>query len=185
MSSASVILPVLGPAPQLDRLLRALEELPSTTLREVIVVDNTDPESSEVRAAVERAASGSSRTIRLIHEPKGYSYAARNAGIAAAVTEYLAFMNVDVVRESGYGHALGRLVGSGRIARFTGPVNQFVERIAPLPWDRCAQAFDLIFGLHQKTYAAGEWAATANLVVHRATVEEVGPFDDSLETVRA
>src|SRR5690349_21406219 len=85
----SVIVPVYR---DWDRLAQCLSSLHSQSLPrerfEIIIVDNDDD-----ALAPEQRPQG----VVYVHEPEGYSYAARNAGLAAARAQAVAFTDADCV----------------------------------------------------------------------------------------
>ncbi|MCF8609794.1 mycofactocin biosynthesis glycosyltransferase MftF [Gordonia sp. HY285] len=86
VSDVTVVIPVHGNQAGIDRLLSALGDV------EVIVVDDASDEPIRVPAGV--------RSIRF-DDNQGPA-AARNAGTAAADTEFVAFLDSDTVPESGW-----------------------------------------------------------------------------------
>src|SRR5262245_61424835 len=83
----SVIIPVFGDVEPLATCLDHLEhQTYSRACFEVIVADNGCPDLA-------RAVRG--RDVRVVREPKPGSYAARNAGLAIAAGEIIAFTDAD------------------------------------------------------------------------------------------
>ena len=172
----SVIIPVHNDADRLRFCLGALDEQTYPEERyEVLVIDNnSNPPLNETVAAFGRA--------RCLHEPKPGSYAARNTGLAAARGDIIAFTDSDCIPAPDWLEAGVRcLAGLPEGRRVIG------GRIELVPMDPArltgAELYDLVFGLSQQTYVERErFAATANLLVSRAVMDAVGPFDADLQS---
>ncbi len=116
-SDVTVVVPVKDRVEGLARLLAALPP----DLGETIVVDDGSTDAAGIRAVTERAGA----TLLRHPQAKGPA-AARNAGLAAARTPLVAFLDSDVVPQPGW---LGPL-----LARFADPaVALAAPRIVALP----------------------------------------------------
>lgn len=164
--AVSVIIPVYGDWERLSHCLAALERqsLPKDRF-EIIIVNN----EAEARPLPPQAPSNA----RILHEPTPGSYAARNAGVAAASGKYLAFTDSDCLPEPDWlKNGVAALeVNPG--ARVTGPVRIFAEPGV----GRYALAYDRHLAFPQKEFVASGTCVTANLMVERAVFDRVGPFD--------
>lgn len=163
----SVVIPVYRDWPRLRRCLSALstQAFPSSGF-EVIVVDNDDLPL----AAAERPTG-----IRYVHEPAGFSYAARNAGLRHASGEVIAFTDADCLPEPHWLEAGSKAIQSLDLAG--GPVDIFRER------ETVAARYDCAFGLRQaEFFETWRTFATANLFVRKEVFERIGPFDGALES---
>ncbi len=89
-ADVTVVVPVKDRADGLARLIAALPDI-----THVVVVDDGSADPSAIRAAA-----GGARVLRHEH-PRGPA-AARNAGLAAAATPLVAFLDSDVVPERGW-----------------------------------------------------------------------------------
>ena len=103
-ADVTVVVPVRDRPAGLARLLAALAPRParpadlrSARLGGVVVVDDGSADPAAIRAVAERTGA---RVLRH-HASRGAS-AARNAGLAAAGTPYVAFLDSDVVPEPGW-----------------------------------------------------------------------------------
>jgi mycofactocin system glycosyltransferase len=118
-TDVTVVIPVKDRTDGLARLLAALAAEPEAG--RVIVVDDGSADQDAVRAVAEKAGADVVRHAA----PRGPA-AARNAGLAAATTPLVAFLDSDVVPQSGWLSAL--------LARFADPaVGLVAPRIVALP----------------------------------------------------
>ncbi len=95
----SVVIPTCANPEPLERCLRSVLASNYTDF-EVIVVENR-PAVAHTAEMLERRFSGEKR-IRLVEEPRAGASHARNAGLAQAAGELVAFTDDDVVVESGW-----------------------------------------------------------------------------------
>lgn len=166
--TVSVVVPVLDDATRLRACLDALAEQVGAPPFEVVVVDNgsTDGTAQVAREHPLRPV--------VVHEPRRGSYAARNAGLAAAGGALLAFTDADCVPAPDW-------VAEGVRALAAHPVvgGDVVARRSPCPsvWER----YDRAVYLRQRDLVEQQgFAATADLWVRREVVEQVGRFDPAL-----
>jgi glycosyltransferase involved in cell wall biosynthesis len=164
----SVIIPVFNDALRLRRCLLALagQRYPAGRF-EAIVIDNGS--SDDLIPAVDGL-----RFVRLGHEPRPGSYAARNAGLAMARGSTLAFTDSDCLPEPDWlQRGVARLEAhpgcglvAGRIALFfAGPRPTAVE------------LYESITAFPQHEYVARDhYGATANLFTRRDVFDRVGLF---------
>jgi len=173
--SVSVIVPVYNDPGGLRRCLAALaaQTYPHDRF-EVLVVDNGSAAAPGFVAEVCPRA-------RLLVEPLGGSYAARNHGAAQAQGEVLAFTDADCEPlpawiEQGVRALLagnGRVAAGGRIALSC--------RDPEHP--TAAELYEKVFGFNQRYYVeTSHYAVTANLFTTREVFQRVGPFDAALTT---
>lgn len=164
----SIIVPVKNEERRLPRLLEALQSLDYPRDRyEIIVADNGS--SDETPVIAERREG-----VVVCKEPRGGSYAARNAGIRASRGEILAFTDGDCTpRPEWLRCGVARLQeGSDLVA---GAINFVVSK------DRIDHRFDKKFFLQQDRWVKEKGTgATANLLVKRAVVDAVGGFSEKL-----
>ncbi|MEO1316784.1 MAG: glycosyltransferase [Pseudomonadota bacterium] len=173
----SVIIPVFNDAGGLARCLDALARQTDAAPFEVIVVDNgSDP-------PLDPATLPALPSLRLIRETVPGSYAARNAGIAAARASVLAFTDADCRPRPDWlaaGHAaIDALGGTEAPGAIGGRIQIFPARAeAPRP----AELYEAALMLDQADYVARGFAATANMWTTTATMRAVGPFDATLQS---
>lgn len=95
METVSVVIPTLNRPAALMRAIRSVigQQHLSGIEIEVVVVDNSA--DGNARVGVETIAAGSPLAVRLIHEPRSGVASARNAGVAAATSRWVAFLDDD------------------------------------------------------------------------------------------
>ncbi len=166
----SVVVPVKNGAESLPQLLAALEAQEGVGAFEVLVVDNG---STDDTAAIARAHPV---VTDVVSQPVPGSYAARNAGLAVARAQVLAFTDVDCTPDSqwlraglaAFAATGADLIGGGIRARVSAQ---------PTIWER----YDRAVYLRQEDIVRNAgWAVTANLFVRRTVFDAVGPFEAAL-----
>lgn len=169
-NEVTVIVPVWNGERDIAKCLSALvaQSLPP---HEILVVDNGSTDAS-ARVAAEFP------TVRVITESQPGSYAARNAGIAAARTEYLAFTDADCVPGVDW---LKEGVGAARRQRadlFAGPVRLFPEsqNISG------ATKYERLFAFDHADVERTGRCVTANWFCQRSTFSRYGSFDAALRS---
>lgn len=167
MPAVSVVVPVLDDAVRLAVCLDALAAQVGAPDVEVVVVDNGSSDDSVAVARAHRLQPV------VVVEPRRGSYAARNAGIAAASGDRIAFTDADCVPAPSW-------LSSGvrcPAAVFGGQVRTLTSA-APTVWER----YDRALYLRQDQLVTQGFAATANLWVDRAVLSAVGAFDSGLRS---
>jgi glycosyltransferase involved in cell wall biosynthesis len=165
----SVVIPVRDGADTLPACLDGLTAQDGAPAFEVVVVDNGSTDGS---AAV---ASAHPAVARVVSEPRPGSYAARNAGVAAAAGDVLAFTDADCVPEPGWLAAGARAVADAPLAG--GRVVAVAAGTAPV------ERYDAALYLDQEAYVREQgFAATANLFVRTEVARAVGGFDADLRS---
>ncbi len=161
----SVIVPVLNEARRIVACLDALAAQEDAPPYEVIVVDNGS------RDATPDLVRGHRVRPRFETERARGPYAARNAGIGVARGEIVAFTDGDCLPEARWlaeGVAVldaGADLAGGRVVQ--------MASADPSAWER----YDRATYLDQDLYIRAEhFAATANLFVRAAVVDDVGGF---------
>lgn len=171
----TVVVPVHDDA---DRLVLCLAALRAQTYRgpvEIVVVDNASRQ--DVAAALPAEP-----PVRLVHEPRPGSYRARNAGVAVASGDVLAFTDADCLPAPTWlERAVARLEGDPTIDAVGGRI-ALVFRDGAAPGTG-PELYEERHTFRQDRYV-GEWsfAATANLVTRSSTFDRVGPFDAALRS---
>ena len=188
--SVSVVVPTCSNVGPLERCLRSILRSEYDDF-EVIVVENRPRSSDTARMIVERFE-GESR-LRYVEEPRPSASLARNAGLASAEGEIVAFTDDDVVVDPLWLRAsTAPLTGALRAACVTG-------LILPLELESESQLLLEQFagfgkGFEPKTYrlpeareanpllpyAAGSLGSGASIVMWTAVARELGGFDPAL-----
>lgn len=164
----SVVIPVYDDAARLRRCLAALAAQTYPRDRfEVIVVDNGSTD------AVAAAVAGFPFVV-FAGEPRRGSYAARNAGLALARGEVLAFTDSDCVPQRDWLAAgVARLEAGPGCGLVAGKIELFFAGPRPT----AAELYERLTAFPQHEYVARDhYGATANLFTWRAVIEQVGPF---------
>ncbi len=167
-ASVTVLIPVHGRAAALENCLRALGDA-----YPVLVVDDASPDP----AAIARAAAGcGARLIR--REANGGPAAARNTGLAAIPTEYVAFLDSDCVPSPGWIDALAGHLADPAVAAVA-------PRIVAAPGAPAGARGALDLGPRVARVAPGtpvSYVPTAALLARRAALLAVAPTGDDIST---
>ena len=166
--SLSVIVPVYRDREALATLLHALgqQEGPGADMFELIVVDN-DPNGPG--ALTDLPDPGFPARIVACATPG--SYAARNAGVAAARGASLVFTDADCRPAPGWLAAMARALAVRPDTLLAGPV-----LLDPGPEPSDWAIFDTVRGIPQAAFISRGYAATANLACPRALFDRIGGF---------
>ena len=126
-STVSVVIPTLNRHKALARALSSVlaQNLPPDLLAEVVVVDNSV--DSNARSVVDAAGAGSALPIRYIAMPRPGIATARNAGIAAARGEWIAFLDDDETGGPDWLACLATTARQGGFDAVFGPVSARAE----------------------------------------------------------
>ncbi|WP_129793642.1 glycosyltransferase family 2 protein [Sphingosinicella sp. CPCC 101087] len=163
----SVIIPIYRDWGRLALCLAALERQTLPLDRFEILIANNEPDGKFPLAHIPSNA-------RIVHQPRPGSYAARNAAVAAAQGEYLAFTDSDCIPDPKWmANGLAALRANPG-ARVTGPIAIFREAGSSY----YAFLYDLHTAFPQSTYVSHGQCPTANLLVEKRIWEKVGPFDE-------
>jgi glycosyltransferase involved in cell wall biosynthesis len=165
--AVSVIVPVRDDASRLAACLDALaaQDFPGPV--QVVVADNG---SSDGSADVARRHPV---VDLVVVEPRRGSYAARNAALAVASGDVLAFTDADCVPSSGWLSA--GLAALADVDLVAGEVRMAVPSDPPV-W----AVWDAAHYLNQERLVVDGFGATANLFVRRRVFDDVGEFDPAL-----
>jgi GT2 family glycosyltransferase len=158
---------------------------------EVLVVDNA-PNSEATRECVEEFATTDPRIRYLVEARAGLSRA-RNAGLAAALYDWVAFTDDDVLVDPWWLRGVGRGIRRGaEVGCVTGfvPPASLVEPAQRYFEERFSWTDSLVprvYDLDKRRgdnalypYLAGIFGTGANFAVDRRLVERIGGFDTSL-----
>jgi len=163
----SFIIPVKNDAKRLQHCLTSIAACRPTADYEVIVVDNGSTDDS---ATVGRGAGA-----RVLPIAQGRVSALRNAAVAAAGGEWLAFVDAD--------HELGQtwISAASDVAR-TADIGAAGALYLPPADGTWVQ--NLYGALRGRTIGRGDtrWLGSGNLLVRREAFEAVGGFDPNLES---
>ncbi len=174
----SVIIPVLNDAERLRLCLGALaQQTYSSTDVEVLVIDN----DSRSLAATERAIAPFGPAKLSIETTPG-SYAARNHGLSLAKGDILAFTDADCIPAPDWlEQGVKALTASPPVDMVVGPIEIFA-RDGDRP--NLLELYQLMVSpFPQETYLRQfNGGATANILVRRAVVDRVGPFNQQLKS---
>lgn len=174
--SVTVVVPVFGDRGGLRSTVDALMAQDYAGQYDVVLVDNGNNAGSPVIGEAAPALPGE---VRVVREARPGSYAARNAGVRASRSAVLAFTDADCVpRPDWLRNGVAALRAAAPPAFVGGRIAVFRETAGAAT---SAELYELARGFPQEAYLARErFAATANVIVERASFDAVGPFDDAL-----
>lgn len=169
----SVIVPVYNDAARLVGCLEALaaQTYPADRLGVIIVDNGSEDDIVEVVARFEG--------VRLVHEPRPGSYAARNLGIRESAGAIVAFTDADCVPSPTWVER-----GTDHLEAGVGLVGGHIE-VFPLDPSRPtgAEVYDMMTSFHQQRYIEEvHFSVTANLFTYRSVLDQVGTFDETLKS---
>ena len=188
--SVSVVVAAIAATAALERCIASILN-GLLAPEEVIVVDNR-PGASDVRRLVGERF-GDDQRVRVVDEPRqGLSWA-RNAGLAAAGGEIVAFTDDDIVADPGWLQSAATVLADDPdVACVTGLIlplrleaetQVLLEQFAGFSKGFERRTFTLDGGRRADPlfpYAAGQVGSGANTIVRRAAVERLGGFDVAL-----
>jgi glycosyltransferase involved in cell wall biosynthesis len=169
-----VIIPVWNRPEEIATCLAAIaRQTYPRELTHVYVVDNgsTDETPEVVR---------SFSWANLVFEPQPGSYSARNAGLRASVSPYVAFTDSDCLPEPDWlASGVAALLDNPGVGVVTGNVRMFLTEPEA---DSVVAEFEQLFAFNLKKMAAGNSCVTANWFSPRAVLKAVGGFDARLKS---
>lgn len=168
LPSVSVVVAARDAAPTIEHCVSSLREqdYPSG-LVELIVVDNGSSDTTAERAAGCGA--------RVLHESKRGSAAARNRGIEAARGEVVAFTDADCVAEAGWLRRMVEPLADPEVGVACGEVRALEPASAAEQLGEVIHDTRKAIEVYRPPYAVTScWAS------RRATLAELGGFDESL-----
>jgi succinoglycan biosynthesis protein ExoM len=171
-----------------DTMPRALASaraqiLPAGWQGRVVVVDNAP--DSNAAAAVTELSAGPGLPVRYVALPCPNIALARNAGVAASASDWVAFLDDDEWCEPGWLAALLTTASASGADVVFGPVAASFPA-GPPEWDASGRFYERRFaapsgtrvGLRPDPRATGRWLATCNTLLRRATcLAGDAPFD--------
>jgi glycosyltransferase involved in cell wall biosynthesis len=178
LPTVSVIIPTYDDAERLSLCLRALQaQTYPAELIQVVVADNASTEDQ--RTAL---PPGDDRFV-MVEESRRGSYAARNAAVAVATGEVLAFTDSDCLPHASWiSSGVQALTATEPAPDAVGGAITLVFRHGPKPVTG-PELYESLHGFEQRQYVEKHgFAATANLFVRASTFRAVGPFDASLRS---
>ena len=164
----TVVIPVYGPGPHLERVVGALRRQQPPVGR--IVVSHSGAGDPSARFA---GADG----VTVLHAPERlYAGAARNRGLALATTEWVAFVDEDVIVDDGWHTALQDAIGRGEADCIVGSIG-YAETGGY--WGMSLWFSE--FGSFHPYRPAGPISSggSGNMVVRRSLLLAVGAFPSS------
>ncbi len=160
----SIVIPHFNDPGGLDRCLTALVGQ-TTTPDEIIVADNMSPQGAAAIAAIVAG-----RAALVIARERGAG-PARNAGVAAATGDILAFTDSDCVPEPGWLQAGVAALADADL------VGGRMTVLVPAGARSGAEAFEQVFAFDNEAYVRRKgFTVTANLFCPRAVFDAVGGF---------
>ncbi len=169
--TVSVVVPVRDDAERLGRCLDAIGRQTLAPL-EVIVVDDG---SRDDPGPLCRASPG----VRLLRQPPGGSYAARNRGIDAAAGEVVAFTDADCLPRPDWLDAGTAALSDPKVSLVGGRV--VVAPRSPRPSG--VELYQALEAFPQSRYVEERgFAVTANLFARRSALTDVGVFREDLRS---
>ncbi|WP_122088162.1 glycosyltransferase [Halalkalicoccus subterraneus] len=170
--AASVIVPVYNDPAGLDRTLSALVSQTYPDY-EVLVVDNGSTDDTPAVAADYESAHP--RVTLLVEDDIQGSYAARNRGIEHAHGDVLAFVDADMTVEDDWLSSALRAMDRREAAYMGCRVEIIADR------ETTVARYNQLSGFPVESYVREHhYAPTCCLLVRRAVIEDVGPFDQTL-----
>ncbi|MDP4006137.1 glycosyltransferase [Methylobacterium sp. NEAU K] len=125
----SVVIPTLNRPAALSRALASVrgQRLPAGTRAEILVVDNSPDGNAEALVTRFGAEAGGALPVRYLAVPQPGVASARNAGIAAATGDWIAFIDDDEEAAHGWLAALIAVARQGGADAVFGPVHAQAE----------------------------------------------------------
>lgn len=168
----SVIVPVYRDWDRVPALLAALAAQRCRDFELVLVDNDPAPPDPDLPDHGSGHESGHGLTLRIIPCATPGSYAARNAGIAAARGGLLAFTDADCRPDPDWLEALATAHAADPGVILAGPI-----RLEPGPDPDAWEIFDTVRGMPQAVFVRHGYAATANLAVAAGVMAGLGGFD--------
>lgn len=167
----SVIIPTYRDWVRLEKCIQALmNQTLSDAHYEIIAINN------DAKELVPASIRNSFPQVQFLDETRPGSYAARNHGLASARGSIIAFIDSDCEPDDKWlESALNQFRDHPEFDRIAGRV-QITVPDNPTH----AELWDKLFAFPQKKYVAQGFSVTANLIVRKTVLDEVGLFDPTL-----
>ncbi len=170
MSPVSVVVPACDAEWTIERAVQSLLEQQYPHDRfEIIVVENGSRDRTPSLLARHGAR------IRVVHEKRKGAGAARNAGLRAASYPHIAFTDADCVPDSTWLRELMAYAVRNPRADFIGGLITAYE-----PRSRIERFSEWLWDQERALHAQPPYAITANLLVRKVLLFELGMFDEAL-----
>jgi glycosyltransferase involved in cell wall biosynthesis len=178
----AVIIPVFDHRELLPKCIAALrnQDYPLRAVR-IVIVDNGGSDGAAARLESLQQLLAAFPNAGALHEPKRGSYSARNAAIRATSAPILAFTDADCVPDPSWlSVGLDWLRNHENVAAVAGAI----ELVAADPKHRSgAELYEIMHEFDQERFVhILHFGATANLFVRRTSFEQVGMFDQTLQS---
>jgi len=168
----TVVIPTYGESTYLPKVLAALLEQTYQDFDIVVVDNNPHPRTQEICTRFAPAA-------EFLHCPQRGLSAARNAGIAATQSEYIAFLDDDSIPDATWAAELNSGLRRHECAAAGGRVELALDGSLPAWYPdrlRCLLSELRYDGADIPALADGQYLVGANFCVARHSVESVGGF---------
>ena len=152
------------------------QEHPESVAVDILVVDNSP--DANARFVVEQVGRGPGLPVRYVCEPEPNISRARNAGIALADSDFVAFLDDDEWCEAGWLASLLRTAAdSGADVVFGAVLPEFPG--GPPEWDPNGRTYErhmqlpegAIIGIDHDERISGRWIGTGNSLLRRSTCQ--------------
>lgn len=166
----SVIIPTYNEGEKVAQCVAALQAQKFSGSFEVIVVDNGSTKN------LPEVPSDDAR-FRMIREPTPGSYAARNSGLRIARGRIIAFTDSDCLPDPLWlENAMRVFLENEAVSLIAGHIDVF-----PLHSHKptSVELFEGRFAFRQMETVKQGWSVTANLIVRKRVIDEIGGFDVS------
>lgn len=179
----SVVVPCFNAAPYICATLRSVLAQTGFELEVVVVDDGSTDGSADV-------VSTAFPTVTLLRQPNRGAAAARNAGIAQARHDWIAFADADDLWLPGKLQAQWRLIQSAPAARMVYSDLQLWFSVEAEPSREFLAELERLAADPSRWPGPSGWiyarlllrseVATPTVLIHRSVLDEVGTFDSSL-----
>ncbi|MGC3873537.1 glycosyltransferase family 2 protein [Halomonas sp. GXIMD04776] len=167
----SIIIPVYKDFERLEKCIKSIDDQGlDKRLFEVVVVNNDVDEDLPPLRKHELS-------LKVLNCQKEGSYAARNKGAKIANGDYIAFIDSDCIPDDTWLATVKSIIENNPEADLiAGNVILYPMRdTQPNPYE----AYDMILGIDQSSYAKKKKSVTANLVVRKSSFVQLQGFDES------